>query len=145
MTPNTGEWSRIDASAAASPAKGDVSKLKRPCSRTPHNDRENLSMSQSLADVARAMVAPGKGILAADESSGTIKKRFDGIKTESTADSRRDYREMMFRSTDAMKNHISGVILYDETIRQKAKDGTPLAKLIEAAGSLPGIKVDAGA
>jgi fructose-bisphosphate aldolase, class I len=112
---------------------------------TPHDDREKLSMSQSLADVARAMVAPGKGILAADESSGTIKKRFDGIKTESTADSRRDYREMMFRSTEAMKNHISGVILYDETIRQNAKDGTPLAKIIQAAGALPGIKVDAGA
>ena len=101
-------------------------------------------MSQSLADVARAMVAPGKGILAADESSGTIKKRFDAIKTESTADSRRDYREMLFRSTEAMKNHISGVILYDETIRQNAKDGTPLAKIIAASGALPGIKVDAG-
>ena len=91
-------------------------------------------MSQSLADVARAMVAPGKGILAADESSGTIKKRFDAIKTESTADSRRDYREMLFRSTEAMKNHISGVILYDETIRQNAKDGTPLAKIIAGRG-----------
>ena len=93
---------------------------------TPNDDREKLPMTQSLADVARAMVAPGKGILAADESSGTIKKRFDAIKTESTADSRRDYREMLFRSTEAMKNHISGVILYDETIRQNAKDGTPL-------------------
>ena len=102
-------------------------------------------MSQSLADVARAMVAPGKGILAADESSGTIKKRFDAIKTESTADSRRDYREMLFRSTEAMKNHISGVILYDETIRQNAVDGTPLVKLISDAGAVPGIKVDAGA
>ena len=90
------------------------------------------------------MVAPGKGILAADELSGTIKKRFDAIGVESTADNRRDYREMMFRSTDAMKNHISGVILYDETIRQKAKDGTPLVKLIEQAGALPGIKVDKG-
>src|SRR6476661_1948005 len=102
-------------------------------------------MTQSLADVARAMVAPGKGILAADESSGTIKKRFDAIKTESTADTRRDYREMLFRSTEAMKNHISGVILYDETIRQNAKDGTPFAKIIAASGALPGIKVDAGA
>jgi len=90
------------------------------------------------------MVAPGKGILAADESTGTIKKRFDSIKTDSTADSRRDYREMMFRATDAMKNHISGVILYDETLRQKAKDGTPLARIIEQAGALPGIKVDKG-
>src|SRR5438270_13003387 len=98
-----------------------------------------------LAKVARAMVGDGKGILAADESSGTIKKRFDAIGVESTPDNRRDYREFMFRSMDAMKNHISGVILYDETIRQKAKDGTPLVKLIEAAGSIPGIKVDQGA
>ncbi len=96
-----------------------------------------------LNKVAEAMVAPGKGILAADESSSTIKKRFDAIGVESTADTRRDYREFMFRSADAMKNHISGVILYDETIRQKAKDGTPLVKLIEQAGALPGIKVDA--
>ena len=82
----------------------------------------------NLADlnkIAVAMVAPGKGILAADESSGTIKKRFDAIGVESTEDNRRDYREMLFR-TDAMKSYISGVILYDETIRQKAKDGTPL-------------------
>src|ERR687889_1259864 len=98
-----------------------------------------------LTKVAEAMVQPGKGILAADESSGTIKKRFDTIGVDSTADNRRDYRELLFRSTDAMKNHISGVILYDETIRQKAKDGTPLTKLIEQAGSIPGIKVDAGA
>ncbi len=101
-------------------------------------------MTMTLEQVAQAMVAPGRGILAADESSGTIKKRFDSIKTESTADSRRDYREMLFRSTDAMKNYISGVILYDETIRQMAKDGTPLTKIISDAGSLPGIKVDAG-
>jgi fructose-bisphosphate aldolase class I len=101
----------------------------------------------NLADlnkVARAMVAPGKGILAADESSGTIKKRFDAIKVESTEDNRRDYREMMFRSKDAMTKYISGVILYDETIWQKAKDGTPLVKLIEQSGAIPGIKVDEG-
>ena len=97
-----------------------------------------------LNKVAKALVAPGRGILAADESSGTIKKRFDAINTESTEDSRRDYRELMFRSTEAMKNNISGVILYDETIWQKAKDGTPLVKVIEAAGSIPGIKVDEG-
>jgi fructose-bisphosphate aldolase class I len=90
------------------------------------------------------MVAPGRGILAADESSGTIKKRFDAIGAECTEDSRRDYREMLFRTTDAMAKCISGVILYDETIRQKAKDGTPLVKLIEKAGSIPGIKVDKG-
>src|SRR6187401_2067407 len=101
----------------------------------------------NLADlnkVATAMVAPGRGILAADESSGTNKKRFDAIGVESTEDNRRDYREMLFRSTDAMKNNISGVILYDETIWQKAKDGTPLVELIKKAGALPGIKVDEG-
>ena len=96
-----------------------------------------------LNKVALAMVAPGKGILAADESSGTIKKRFDAIGVESTEDARRDYREMLFRSADGMK-HISGVILYDETIWQKAKDGTPLVDLIKKAGALPGIKVDEG-
>jgi fructose-bisphosphate aldolase class I len=97
-----------------------------------------------LNKVARAMVAPGKGILAADESTGTIKKRFDAIGVESTEDNRRDYREMLFRATEAMKNHISGVILYDETIWQKAKDGTPLVDLIKKVGSIPGIKVDEG-
>ncbi len=101
-------------------------------------------MTMTLEQVAQAMVAPGRGILAADESSGTIKKRFDSIKAESTADTRRDYREMLFRSSEAMKSCISGVILYDETIRQKAKDGTPLTKIISDAGSLPGIKVDGG-
>src|SRR5438067_1669774 len=96
-----------------------------------------------LNKVAETMVAPGRGILAADESSGTIKKRFDAIGAESTPDNRRDYREMLF-STEAMSKYISGVILYDETIRQNAKDGTPLVKVIEKAGSLPGIKVDKG-
>jgi fructose-bisphosphate aldolase class I len=102
-------------------------------------------MSERLEDIAAKMVAKGKGILAADESSGTIKTRFDTIGLESTADSRRDYREMLFRADDGMKNHVSGVILYDETLRQKAKDGTPLADIIKAAGAVPGIKVDAGA
>jgi len=101
----------------------------------------NLS---ELNRIARAMVAPGKGILAADESSGTIKKRFDAIGVESTEDNRRDYREMLFSSTEAMSKYVSGVILYDETIWQNAKDGTPLVKLIEQAGSIPGIKVDEG-
>jgi fructose-bisphosphate aldolase, class I len=96
-----------------------------------------------LNKIAQAMVAPGKGILAADESSSTIKKRFDAIGVESTEDNRRDYREMLFRSTEGMK-HISGVILYDETIWQKAKDGTPLVELIRKAGAIPGIKVDEG-
>jgi fructose-bisphosphate aldolase class I len=102
-------------------------------------------MSERLDDIAAAIVANGKGLLAADESSGTIKKRFDVIGVESTADSRRDYREMMFRANEAMTKYISGVILYDETIRQKAADGTPLVDIIKAAGAIPGIKVDAGA
>ena len=100
----------------------------------------------SIADlekVAHQMVAPGKGILAADESSSTIKKRFDAIGVESTENNRRDYREFMFR-TAAMRDFISGVILYDETIWQNAADGTPLVKVITDAGALPGIKVDEG-
>jgi fructose-bisphosphate aldolase class I len=104
-------------------------------------DAMNLA---ELNKVATAMVAPGRGILAADESTGTIKKRFDAIGVESTPDNRRDYRELLFRSADGMGKYISGVILYDETIRQSAKDGTPLVKLIEKAGSIPGIKVDKG-
>jgi fructose-bisphosphate aldolase, class I len=98
----------------------------------------------NLNKVALAMVAPGKGLLAADESSGTIKKRFDAINVVSTEESRRDYREMLFRSTEAMTQYISGVILYDETIWQNAKDGTPLVKIIEQSGAIPGIKVDEG-
>jgi fructose-bisphosphate aldolase class I len=99
--------------------------------------------TSELNKVAEAMVAPGRGILAADESTSTIKKRFDVIGVESTPITRRDYREMLFRS-EAMSKRISGVILYDETIRQNAKDGTPLVKVIEQAGALPGIKVDKG-
>ncbi len=91
------------------------------------------------------MVARGKGILAADESSTTIKKRFDAVGVESTPESRRDYRELLFRAKAAMQQHISGVILYDETIRQRAADGTPLVKLIEQSGAIAGIKVDTGA
>jgi fructose-bisphosphate aldolase, class I len=98
-----------------------------------------------LNAIARKMVAPGKGLLAADESTGTIQKRFDAIGVQNTEENRRDYREFLFRTGVAMKDHISGVILFDETIRQKAKDGTPLVKLIEDAGAIPGIKVDAGA
>jgi fructose-bisphosphate aldolase class I len=96
-----------------------------------------------LNRVARALVAPGRGILAADESAGTVQKRFAVIGVESTEASRRDYRELLFRSK-AMTSNISGVILFDETIRQAAKDGTPLVKIIEQAGALPGIKVDKG-
>src|SRR5215813_757278 len=103
---------------------------------------ESMNLDE-LNKVAQAMVAPGRGILAADESTGTIKKRFDAINVECTEDNRRDYREMMFRSAEGMK-HISGVILYDETIWQKAKDGTPLVDIIKKAGSIPGIKVDEG-
>ncbi len=102
-------------------------------------------MSESLQDIALRMVAEGKGILAADESSGTIKKRFDSIGAASTEETRRDYREMLFGAEDAMKNYVSGVILFDETLRQNAKDGTPLVELIKAAGAVPGIKVDQGA
>lgn len=102
-------------------------------------------MTATLQQIAEAMVAKGKGILAADESSGTIKKRFDSIGAPSTEKNRRDYRELLFRTDDAMRNCISGVILYDETIRQNAADGTPLVKLIADAGAVPGIKVDTGA
>src|SRR3981081_1995051 len=101
----------------------------------------------NLTDLNRnpqSMCRTGKGILAADESSGTIKKRFDAIGVDSNPDSRRDYREMLFRSREAMSKYISGVILYDETIWQEAKDGTPLVKLIEQTGAIPGIKVDEG-
>ena len=98
-----------------------------------------------LTKVAQNLFVPGKGILAADKSSGTIQKRFEAIHVANTEENRRDYRELLFRSTEAMKKHVSGVILFDETIRQKAKDGTTLVKLIEEAGALPGIKVDTGA
>ncbi|CDN55287.1 Fructose-bisphosphate aldolase [Neorhizobium galegae bv. officinalis bv. officinalis str. HAMBI 1141] len=102
-------------------------------------------MTERLEDIAVKMVADGKGLLAADESTSTIKKRFDSINLESTETSRRDYREMLFRSDDAMKKCISGVILYEETLYQKAADGTPFVDIIKAAGSIPGIKVDTGA
>jgi fructose-bisphosphate aldolase, class I len=98
---------------------------------------------QELIKTARQMVAPEKGVLAADESSGTIKRRFDAIGVESTEDNRRDYRELLFRTEGANK-FISGVILYDETIRQKGADGTPLVKVLTDLGIIPGIKVDAG-
>jgi fructose-bisphosphate aldolase class I len=97
-----------------------------------------------LAAVAKALVAPGKGILAADESTTTIKRRFDAISVENTEDNRRAYRELLFR-TPGMGKYISGVILYDETIRQKASDGSPLVKLLTDQGVIPGIKVDIGA
>jgi fructose-bisphosphate aldolase class I len=98
---------------------------------------------QQLVSTARELVAAPKGILAADESSGTIKRRFDAIGVESTEANRRDYRELLFRTEGANK-FISGVILYDETIRQKGADGTPLVKVLQDQGIIPGIKVDAG-
>jgi fructose-bisphosphate aldolase class I len=98
----------------------------------------------TLEEIARALVAPGKGILAADESTGTIEKRLKSIDVESTEDKRRDYREMLFR-TPGLGDHISGVILYDETIRQSSKDGVPFTKVLQDAGVIPGIKVDKGA
>ena len=102
-------------------------------------------MLERLEDIAQKMVTPGQGILAADESDGTIKKRFDSIGIESTEENRRDYREMLFRANEAMQKHISGVILFEETLRQKAADGTPLVDAISAADAVPGIKVDKGA
>ena len=98
----------------------------------------------NLAETAKAIVADGKGILAADESTGTIKKRFDQISLESTEENRRDYRSMLF-STPGANKYISGTILFDETIRQKASDGTPLVEMLSSSGIIPGIKVDKGA
>jgi fructose-bisphosphate aldolase, class I len=103
-----------------------------------------IDQLEQLVEIARQMVAPGKGILAIDESTGTIKKRFDGVGIESTEENRLDYRSMML-STPGLGEHISGAILFDETIRQKTADGTPLVKLMESQGILPGIKVDRGA
>jgi fructose-bisphosphate aldolase class I len=98
----------------------------------------------AMSETARELVAPGKGILAADESSGTIKKRFDQIHVESTEENRRAYRQLLF-TTPGLGEHISGVILFDETIRQSTDDGTPLTEVLEKAGVIPGIKVDTGA
>ena len=83
----------------------------------------------NLAEIAEKMVTPGKGILAADESTGSITKRFESIKLDSTEDNRRDYRHMLFSATDAMKSYISGVILFDETIRQKTRTGSSLVEI----------------
>ena len=102
-------------------------------------------MSERLEDIAAAMVKDGQGLLAADESTGTIKKRLDSIGVDNSEDNRRDYREMLFRSQEAMNNYVSGVILFEETLHQKAADGTPFVDLIRAAGAVPGIKVDKGA
>jgi fructose-bisphosphate aldolase class I len=101
-------------------------------------------MAERLEDIAARLVAPGKGILAADESNATCTKRFEALGIPSTPDTRRDYRELFFRADEAMRNFVSGVILYDETLRQNAADGTPLVKVISDSGAIPGIKVDAG-
>ncbi len=104
----------------------------------------SAAMTDELASIAAALVAPGKGILAADESSGTIKKRFDSIGAESTEESRRGYRDFLF-TTEGAAEHISGVILYDETIRQSSADGMPFPEKLAEQGIVPGIKVDTGA
>jgi fructose-bisphosphate aldolase class I len=100
--------------------------------------------AQELQETARAIVAEGKGILAADESDSTIKKRFDSIDVESTEENRRAYRDLLF-TTEGVEEYISGVILFDETIRQKSADGTPFPELLASKGIIPGIKVDKGA
>ena len=97
-----------------------------------------------MTETARAMVAPGKGLLAADESAGTCKKRFDAVKVESTEENRRAYRELLF-TAPGIEQHVSGVILFDETLRQSTKDGTNFGKYLGSRGIIPGIKVDAGA
>ncbi|HSE81335.1 MAG TPA: class I fructose-bisphosphate aldolase [Gaiellaceae bacterium] len=99
---------------------------------------------ETLEAIAKALVAPGRGILAADESTGTIEKRLKSIEVESTEEKRREYREMLF-TTPGLGDHISGVILYDETIRQSSKEGVPFTKVLQDAGIIPGIKVDKGA
>ena len=99
--------------------------------------------ADELAATATALVAPGKGILAADESSGTIAKRFDSIQVESTEERRRAYRELLFTTAGAAE-FISGVILYEETLGQRAADGTPLPETLSRQGIIPGIKVDSG-
>ncbi|MEM8662618.1 MAG: class I fructose-bisphosphate aldolase [Pseudomonadota bacterium] len=102
-------------------------------------------MSETLHDIALAMVEEGKGLLAADESTGTIGKRFDPIGLANEEENRRAYREMLFTANEAMTKYVSGVILFDETIRQSTADGTPFPEVIKAAGAVPGIKVDQGA
>jgi fructose-bisphosphate aldolase, class I len=105
---------------------------------------EEIMSSNNLIQIAKAMVAPGRGILAADESTGTIGKRFDSINVENVEENRRAYRDMLF-TTQGIGDTISGVILYDETLRQKSADGTSFVDLLNKNGVLPGIKVDAGA
>src|SRR5688500_3519791 len=132
--------------ALGSDRKASVDSRKRDTlhgRRLPEGERMTGNAPE-LELTARALVAPGKGILAADESDGTIKKRFDSIDVESTEDNRRAYRELLF-TTEGVEDYISGVILYDETIRQQSSDGTPFPELLASKGIIPGIKVDLGA
>ena len=101
-------------------------------------------MSERIEDIAQAMVQPGQGILAADESNGTMQKRFDPLGIENSESNRRNYRQMLFSSEQAMNDNIGGVILFEETLYQKAEDGTPFVDLIKKSGAVPGIKVDQG-
>src|SRR6476620_11027501 len=112
-------------------------------SRIPEKGGRSMATDE-LHATAKALVSAGKGILAADESDGTIKKRFDAIGVESTEEHRRSYREMLF-TTPGVQDYISGVILFDETIRQSTADGTPFPQLLASKGIIPGIKVDTGA
>src|SRR5919199_719214 len=106
-----------------------------------HQERRSAMDVRKLQETARELVAPGKGILAADESFGTIGKRFEAVGIESSEESRRQYREMLF-TTEGIGEFLSGVILFDETLRQEASDGTPLPRVLENQGVIPGIKVD---
>ena len=110
----------------------------------PFTDLETDMPKAELETIAKAMVAPGRGILAADESTGTIERRFKSINVENTEENRRAYRDLLF-SAKSVGQYISGAILYDETLRQKAADGTPFPQLLDKQGVIAGIKVDAGA
>jgi fructose-bisphosphate aldolase, class I len=113
-------------------------------SRSAKNASEMSAKDIEMETTAQALVAPGKGILAADESTGTIEKRLKSVSVPSTEETRRDYREMLFR-TPGLNEFISGIILFDETLRQRAADGTPLVEVLRQQGIIPGIKVDKGA
>jgi len=123
-------------------ARGGPASLSQP--GTVNDGGVGVTKTGALESTAQALVAKGKGILAADESSGTIKKRFDSIRIPSTEETRRAYRDMLF-TTPAVEEYISGVILYDETIRQSGRKGVPFPKLLADRGIIPGIKVDTGA
>src|SRR5581483_1426559 len=124
---------------------GSNPSLSASSSHRPRHHNEKMVMNEkTLHDTAVAMVAPGKGLLAADESTGTIEKRFKSINVENSEPNRRAYRDMLF-TTPGFEQHTSGVILYEETLFQSALDGTPFAKLLASKGVIPGIKVDTGA